>query len=139
MARGSSIDRGRGRGGRGLFYSGVAGYQRSGFMYDEEGRGAGRGDRTWSERNGTTPNDFDWNGTSTTGSPSPRKDFSALRPTSSGESWRRGRYDEDNPSTNLNGEGWRSSGSGSAHKWRMFDFEFWKRLNDNLTMFGYSL
>lgn len=37
-ARGSSIDRGRGR-SRGLYHSSLSGYPRSGFMYDEDSRG----------------------------------------------------------------------------------------------------
>ena len=37
--RGSSIDRGRGR-TRGLYHSSLSGYPRSGFMYDEDSRGA---------------------------------------------------------------------------------------------------
>lgn len=36
--RGSSIDRGRGR-TRGLYHSALGGYQRSGFVYDEDPRG----------------------------------------------------------------------------------------------------
>lgn len=39
-ARGSSIDRGRGR-ARGLYHSSLGSYQRGGFMYDEETRGIG--------------------------------------------------------------------------------------------------
>lgn len=39
--RGSSIDRGRGRMRGGLYHSSIAGYQRSGYVYDEETRGLG--------------------------------------------------------------------------------------------------
>lgn len=91
--RGSSIDRGRGRAARGGIYHPTLGsYQRSGFMYDEDSRGIGtRGERSWSERNGT---EADWNSTAN-GSPSPRKDFTSLRSGTSGESWRRSRVEED--------------------------------------------
>lgn len=87
--RGSSIDRGRGRASRGgLYHTSLGSYQRSGFMYDDDGRGVGtRGERSWSERNGS---ETDWNSTAN-GNPSPRKDFSSLR---SGESWRRSREEE---------------------------------------------
>lgn len=143
--RGSSIDRGRGRAARGgLYHSALGSYQRSGFLYDEESRGIGtRGERTWTERNGT---EADWNSTAN-GSPSPRKDFSSLRSGNSGESWRRSRVEDDglftfyffhlflNVSTFasmflphagqlLNGtanEGWRTSSSSSSntmYKWR---------------------
>lgn len=90
--RGSSIDRGRGRASRGgLYHSALGSYQRSGFLYDEESRGIGaRGERSWTERNGT---EADWNSTAN-GSPSPRKDFSSLR-SNAGESWRRSRVEDD--------------------------------------------
>lgn len=39
--RGSSIDRGRGRARGGLYHSSLGNYQRSGFTYDEDARGAG--------------------------------------------------------------------------------------------------
>lgn len=39
--RGSSIDRGRGRVRGGLYHSTLGGYQRSGFVYDDETRGIG--------------------------------------------------------------------------------------------------
>lgn len=119
-ARGSSIDRGRGvRGGRGIFYPSLSGYQRPNF-YDEDGRTTARGDRSWTDRNGSATNDSDWNGTSSTTSPSPRKDF-LMRSTSSGESWRRTRLDEEGGSSNINGEGWRGSGgSNSMYKWRKY-------------------
>lgn len=117
-ARGSSIDRGRGvRGGRGVFYTSIGGYQRPAFAYEEEGRSAGRTDRTWGDRNGSAPTDADWNGTT---SPSPRKDF-LMRSTSSGESWRRSRPDEENGTANVNGDGWRGSGgTNTMYKWRKF-------------------
>lgn len=92
--RGSSIDRGRGRASRGgLYHPSITGsYQRSGFAYDEEARGIGtRGERSWTERNGT---EADWNATAN-GSPSPRKDFSALRSGGAGESWRRSRIEDE--------------------------------------------
>lgn len=91
--RGSSIDRGRGRTTRGgLYHASLGGYPRSGFTYDEDSRGIGaRGERPWSERNG---NDAEWNSTAN-GSPSPRKDFASLRSSSSGESWRRSRGEDD--------------------------------------------
>lgn len=95
--RGSSIDRGRGRASRGGVYhpSSLGGYQRSGFMYDEDSRGIGsRGERSWTERNGT---ETDWNSTAN-GSPSPRKDFSTIRSGGGGgggESWRRSRVEDE--------------------------------------------
>lgn len=89
-----TVDRGRGRtarGGGGLYHASLGGYQRaSGFLYDEDSRSIGAS-RTWSERNG---NEAEWN-TTANGSPSPRKDFSALRSSSSGESWRRSRGEDD--------------------------------------------
>lgn len=90
--RGSSIDRGRGRASRGgLYHTSLGSYQRSGFNYDDDTRGIGaRGERSWSERNG---NEADWNSTAN-GSPSPRKDFTSLRSSTSGESWRRSREEE---------------------------------------------
>lgn len=93
MMRGT-IDRGRGRtsrGGGGLYHASLGGYQRtSGFLYDEDSRSIGAS-RPWSERNG---NDTEWNSTAN-GSPSPRKDFSSLRSSSSGESWRRSRGEDE--------------------------------------------
>lgn len=91
--RGTSIDRGRGRSSRGgIFHPSLGSYQRSGFVYDEDARGIGaRGERTWTERNGT---ETDWNSTAN-GSPSPRKDFSTLRSGNTGESWRRSRVEDD--------------------------------------------
>lgn len=145
--RGTSIDRGRGRVSRGgLYHPTIGGYQRSGFMYDEDSRGIGaRGERSWTERNG---NETDWNSTAN-GTPSPRKDFTSLRSGSSGESWRRSRVEDDGmicrnnnslfshlfpikkncaislaAGTLLNGaanEGWRTStaaSSNSMYKWR---------------------
>lgn len=113
--RGSSIDRGRGR-ARGLYHSTLGNYQRSA-LYDEENRSlTGRTERAWPERNGTAATDTDWNSSSAI-NPSPRKEFSSLR---SGESWRRSRIEDDEMGTNVNGEGWRTSGgSNSMYKWRM--------------------
>lgn len=118
-ARGSSIDRGRGR-ARGVYHSTLGNYQRSS-LYEEENRTiAGRTERAWPERNGTTPTDTDWNASAAI-NPSPRKDFSALRSNASGESWRRSRIEDDELGPNVNGEGWRMSGpNNSMYKWRMF-------------------
>lgn len=117
--RGSSIDRGRGR-ARGLYHSTLGNYQRSA-LYDEENRSlAGRSERPWPERNGTPATDTDWNSSSAIIS-SPRKEFSLLRSNASVESWRRSRIEDDELGTNVNGEGWRTSGaSNSMYKWRMF-------------------
>lgn len=122
--RGSSIDRGRGRAPRGgVYHPSLGNYQRSGFLYEEDTRGIGaRGDRTWTERNGT---EADWNATAN-GSPSPRKDFTALRSATSGESWRRSRVEDDGQLLNGTGsEGWRtattSAPTNTMYKWRKCD------------------
>lgn len=119
--RGSSIDRGRGR-ARGLYHSTLGSYQRSAFLYEEEARGAGaRGERSWAERNGTAGSETDWNNTSVTTSPSPRKDFSSLRSNAGSESWRRSRIEDDSVGTNVNGsmaDGWRTPTNSSMYKWR---------------------
>lgn len=124
--RGSSIDRGRGRSTRGGVYhpSSLGNYQRSGFLYEEDSRGIGsRSERTWTERNGT---EADWNATAN-GSPSPRKEFSALRAGGPGESWRRSRVEDDGQLLNggaAGNEGWRTSttsSTNSMYKWRKFN------------------
>ncbi|XP_058056033.1 GIGYF family protein Gyf [Anopheles bellator] len=117
--RGVSVDRGRGR-GRGAYTS----YTRSTSFYDDESRGAGRGERPWLERNGSAGGsgalgggggigDIEWNSSSS----SPRKDYgSRIRSSAGGttESWRRSRTDDDNTSNGIGGGGdWRSGGSGS--------------------------
>lgn len=80
-------------------------------------------ERPWSERNGGIPDTLDWNGSNT--NTSPRKDYLS-RSTNIGESWRRSRVEDDNPS-GTNGaisEGWRGSGGGTnnLYKWRKLLF-----------------
>lgn len=130
--RGSSIDRGRGTRPRGLYHSSLGNYQRSA-MFDEERGLTGRSERAWPERNGTTTADPEWIPSSTT-NPSPRKEFSSLRSGTAGESWRRSRVEDDETGTNVNSEGWRTSGtSNSIYKWRMY------LMADNLIFFSLNV
>jgi PERQ amino acid-rich with GYF domain-containing protein len=102
--RGGSVDRGRGR-ERGIYH-----YTRSSSLYDDDPRGAGRGERTWLERNKSGGLGLLGEGLDGSNSTSPRKEYGAYGRGNSTESWRRSRNDE---------EDWRSSGnSNRTEKWR---------------------
>jgi len=99
IGRGSSIERGRGR-GRGL-YHGSASYARSTSLYDEDGRRTHAG--LWLDRNGTDGNGGgEWTGSGST--VSPRKEYQRG---GGMENWRKGTREEP-------GEDWRSSSNGTG-------------------------
>lgn len=75
---------------------------------------------------------IEWNGSGSSTSVSPRKEY-IPRNTSgnnSNENWRRSRLDEDLQTT---GDGWRAS---NYNKWRRFLFFFF--FSSNLYVFGFS-